>query len=189
MSAVYPHLPPTEVARRITRQEYGQMIGLGIFEGERVELIRGVIVEMSPQGTPHTRALMLLHDVFINTCHRTHWVRTQMPFAASDASEPEPDLLLVSRSISLNSHPSTASLAIEVAETSVKRDRGTKLALYAEAGIPEYWIVNLISNVVEVHTNPSGSEYLNITIARPGDAILLVAIPDVDIDPSVFLPK
>jgi Uma2 family endonuclease len=158
------------------------MISAGFFENERIELIRGVILEMTPQGVPHSAAIQRLTTLLVPLLVGRAGVRVQMSFVAGDDSMPEPDLAIVSPVISEVSHPSEAFLVIEVANTSLKFDRGAKAALYAQFGVREYWVVNVVDRVVERHTVPKGDTYEHIDSFRPGDTIALSAFPDVSLD-------
>jgi Uma2 family endonuclease len=157
------------------------MIAAGFFENERIELIEGVILEMSPQSIPHSAAIQRLTRLLVPPLVGRADVRVQMSFVAGDDSLPEPDLALVSPVISDESHPDTAFLIIEVANTSLAFDRGVKAALYTRAGVPEYWVVNVIDRVIERHSEPSGSAYARVASFRPGDVVALLAFPDVSL--------
>jgi Uma2 family endonuclease len=133
------------------------MIELGLFERERVELIRGMLVEMAPIGPRHSDPLDLLMRRFVRaiTDERAA-VRIQQPFVAGDDSEPEPDLAIVPPGRYVDDHPNRAFLIVEVAESSLEYDRETKGPLYAESGVPEYWIVDVAAQRVEVYTLGEG---------------------------------
>jgi Uma2 family endonuclease len=115
-------------------------------------------------------------------------VRIQAPFAASDGSEPEPDLALVPLGEYDEAHPGVAHLLVEVAQSSLGIDRTTKGQLYAECGVPEYWVVNLVDGLVEVHTETVRGTYARVTPFRRGDAIRLREFPDVEIRVGDVLP-
>jgi Uma2 family endonuclease len=155
------------------------MVQLGIFEGERVELLYGVIIRMSPKGPEHESALERLTEIFVPRVVGRGTVRIQSAFAASDGSEPEPDLAIVPRGDYRKEHPSRALLIVEVADSSLKYDRTEKAALYAESGVPEYWIVNVRDHVIEVHGEVVRDAYTRITPYRSGSTISLSAFPDV----------
>jgi Uma2 family endonuclease len=163
-------LDPSEIqpdeARPIRRSEYERMVELGLFEDERVELLYGVIVRMSPHGPEHDAPLARLTEIFVKGLSGRAQVRVQSAFAVSDGSEPEPDLAVVPRGEYDDAHPSTAWLIVEVAKSSLSKDRGPKARLYAESGIPEYWIVNLVDGLIEVYTEPRDGLYRRI--ARHG---------------------
>ncbi len=107
-------------------------------------------------------------------------VRSQGALAIGNDSEPLPDASVLERRDDDDAHP-TAYLVIEVARTSLKRDRGAKAVLYARAGIPEYWVVNLIDRIIEVHSDIVSGTYARITPYRRGNSIRLVAFPDIEI--------
>jgi len=141
--------------RRFTREEYYRMAELGLFRSERVELIEGDIIKMSPVSAEHVtcvhRLFQWLFQVFSDAT-----VRIQSPLNLGD-SEPEPDIAVVPGKAGdyLHAHPTTALLVVEVAQTSLEYDREVKAPLYARAGIPEYWIVNLDGQCIEVYRDPA----------------------------------
>ena len=134
--------------RKWTREEYYKMGELGLFEGQRVELIDGEIIEMSPMGNPHVIAASLAHDALQRAFGVGFWVRHGAPISVSSISEPEPDIAVVKGTPrEFKDHPSTALLAVEVSETTLAMDRKRKASLYASAGILDYWIVNLSPSI------------------------------------------
>lgn len=167
-----------ESIRPLRRAEYEQLVELGWFEDEAVELLHGLLVTMSPQSEPHARVILLLTAYLIRHLGDQVEVRPQLPLAVADDSEPEPDIAVVCRSDSKD-RPTSALLVIEVAEQrSLARDRGIKAGLYAAAGVPAYWIVNLAAGVVEVYTGPGpDGGYGTMTEHRPGQRIELAGIP------------
>lgn len=170
-----------ETVRLFTRSEYDRMVELGLFDDERVELLRGVIVRMSPQDTRHAEAVRRLIRMFVLAVGERAVVSPQLSFAASDDSEPEPDLALLPPGDYTQAHPAQAPLVVEVANTSLRKDRGVKAELYAEVGIPEYWIVNLVARDVEVLRAPEGGRYTERVVRRPGEVISPLALPDVEV--------
>jgi Uma2 family endonuclease len=108
-------------------------------------------------------------------------VRVQSAFAASDGSEPEPDLAVVPAGDYDDAHPSEAHLIIEVADSSLVKDRGIKAALYAESGVPEYWVVNLPDKLIEVHTDIIQGAYTRVASYRKGQIVRLQRFTDVEI--------
>jgi Uma2 family endonuclease len=161
--------------------DYERLVELGAFEGERVEFLYGTIVEMSPHGPPHDSAIEELTEILVTALVGRARVRVQSAFAASDGSEPEPDVAVVPPGDYHRVHPTEAWLIVEVAETSLKKDRGLKAQLYAESGVPEYWVVNIPDQMVEVHTDIVGGAYTRITPYRSGDTITPKRFPDVKI--------
>ena len=152
-----------EVRLRWTRDMYERLVERGGLDGLRVELVRGQILDKgSPQGSPHSTAIQAVTETLREAFGEGVTVRTQLPIRALNESEPEPDVAVVAGSFRdyAREHPSAALLVVEVAQTSLQNDRTTKLAVYAESGFPEYWIVNLCDNTLEVHRDPQGGAYL-----------------------------
>jgi Uma2 family endonuclease len=185
--------------RRWTRAEYDRLIDLGIFHpGEHLELLGGHLIVSEPQGTLHATAVGLVEDA-LRACFGSGWVvRGQMPIALDDESEPEPDVAVVSgtRRDYETAHPARPVLVVEVAESSLATDRGTKAALYARAGIEDYWIVNLVDRVLEVCRDPVTTAaqtanwgYRDVVIRRPGDSIAPLTRPDAPVEVAALLPR
>src|SRR6188474_2518366 len=147
-SAAMFAIDPTLV-RSLKRSEYDRMIELGLFDEERVELLQGVLVKMSPQLAPHASTVSRLTELLVLRLAGRLGVRIQLPLALSDDSEPEPDVAVVALGNYDAQHPATALLVIEIADSSLQKDRA-KAAVYAAAGIREYWIVNLSARSIEV---------------------------------------
>lgn len=170
---------------KFTLEEYDHMIACGAFEGptrKRVELINGEILEISPIGPGHGDDVDLLAAwSFEVTDAKKVRVRIQNPLQmpASD-SEPEPDIAWVHQKRYSGKHPTPEEvyLIVEVADSSLDLDRGLKLATYAAAGIPDYWIVNLKEKQTEVYRQPSGTAYKEHTIARPGENVSPLVQPE-----------
>lgn len=166
--------------RKLSRREYDELVKLGSFDGEKIELLRGMLVTMSPQGTPHARIVIWLNRRLIEALDATWEVRPGLPYAASDDSEPEPDLTVTADSSKFDEHPGTAFLLIEVSNSSLRKDRRIKLPIYAEAGVPEYWIINVSKPgqvTVEVCTGPTPSGYANVVTYRDGDVLRPLNVP------------
>jgi len=167
--------------RPLRRAEYEKLVELGAFEDEKIELLYGALVEMSPTGLPHASTSQKLTLLLVRALADRAAIRIQLPFAALEHSEPEPDFAVVPLAEYDTEHPSTAWLIVEVAESSLRTDRGVKKRLYAECRVPEYWIVNLVDRVIEVHQEPGGGDYAVVTAYRKGEAIRLSQLPDVEI--------
>lgn len=167
--------------RRLTRAEYDRLGELGFFAGERVELIYGTVVRMSPIGPSHADAVDRLTELFVIALSGRARVRVQQPFVAIDESEPEPDVAVVPLGPYAKAHPDRAHLLVEVAESSLDYDRETKGALYASSGVPEYWIVDVVARAVDVHTAPEGERYTSVVRFTEADAIRLSAFTDVEV--------
>jgi len=186
--AATPTTPATaEVIRPLRRVEYDQLIRLGAFEDEKIELLDGELVAMSPLGTAHCSAVEKLNELLVLALHRRAAVRCQCAFAASELSEPEPDFMVVPRKEYDDDHPSQAHLIIEVAESSLTKDRGRKLRLYASCQVPEYWVVNLVERCIEVYRQPDGASYASVERYERGQSIQLLTFSDVTIAVSDVL--
>jgi Uma2 family endonuclease len=167
--------------RRWTREEYERLGELGVLgPEERVELIEGEIVEVPPQHSPHATGIRLAAISLQGIFAAGFDVRTQLPLALGLHSEPEPDVAIVVGAPRdyKDAHPTTAVLVLEVAEARLGFDREVKASLYAAAGIPEYWIVNLIDRQLEIYRDPApmpgaryGHGYRTRTIALPGETV------------------
>ncbi|MFZ5469736.1 MAG: Uma2 family endonuclease [Myxococcota bacterium] len=171
-----------EQLRPLRRTEYDRLVELGAFdEDEHVELLSGMLVAMSPLGPDHAAVISWLTQELVHALRRRAEVRVQLPLALSDDSEPEPDLTVVPPGDYRAAHPTHAWLVVEVANATLRKDRLIKARLYAEAGIPEYWIVNLADQVLLVHRQPVSGAYTSVTEHRAGRAHL-AKFPDVAID-------
>jgi Uma2 family endonuclease len=176
-----------ERVRPLRRVEYERLVAEGLFGDERIELLGGVIVEMSPQDPRHAAVIQRLDAALGPLAHGRAALRVQLPFAASPDSLPEPDVALVPPGDYDDAHPDRALLIIEVANASLRKDRLLKAELYARAGVPEYWIVNLVDRRVEVHTGPGDGAYAQITFASPGDALTIAELGGAAIAVGDFL--
>lgn len=151
-----------ERIRGLRRTEYESLVERGAFEDSRIELLHGALVEMRPQGAPHATITARLANWLTRRLPDTVEIRAHSPLAVSDDSEPEPDVSVVPSGDYKNSHPTDALLVIEVAESSLRKDRQVKTGLYAAAGIPEYWLVDLERRVAEVRRQPIEGSYKTI---------------------------
>jgi Uma2 family endonuclease len=151
---------PTEqtapARRRFTLQEYQWLVQQGFFGDDRVELIDGEIVRMAPTGPEHSTTKSRLLLALMPLVGKGRHLRVDDPLTLGD-HEPVPDMAVVPGSPEdyRQAHPSTALLVIEVADTSLEYDRTVKASLYASAGIPEYWVVNLVERRLEVYREPT----------------------------------
>ncbi len=179
-------IEPQEV-RAIRRVEYEKMAELGLFADERIELLYGAIVRMSPIGPPHDSTVQKLTRLLLRALDPRAAVRIQGSFAASDRSEPQPDVAIVPPGEYADAHPTRAWLIIEVADSSRAKDRGLKARLYAESGVPEYWVVDLVAGLIEVHTDIVAGEYSRVAPFRKGEQIALLQFPDTVIQVSDVL--
>src|SRR4029079_4427605 len=128
--------------RPLRRIEFDRMVELGVFdEDEHIELLAGVLFSMSPQGETHSDCSGVLMTLLIRRLGDRASVRAHSPFAAGEYSEPEPDIGVYPPRTYGQGHPDKALLIVEVAESSLRKDRGLKSEIYAQNGVPEYWIV------------------------------------------------
>jgi Uma2 family endonuclease len=183
--------------RRWRRAEYDRLVELGMFIGERLELLDGLLVVGEPQGSPHAAIVMHVGQVLTSAFGAGWHARLQAPLALDDDSEPEPDVAMLTGAARdyLAAHPSRAALIVEVAESSLGLDRRFKAELYARAGLPEYWIVNLVDRTLEVHRDPRAvtgdvvrAVYRAVEVLRPPATVTPLATPAVTIPVADLLP-
>lgn len=158
----------------------------GLFAGERVELVRGLIFTMSPRGSQWV--MTKLARLLVEAVGMDDDVRVQLPFAATDDSEAEPAFAVIAKLAKLGPTPSQAKLIIEVSDSTLQFDREVKGRLYAESKVPEYWIVNLIHDAVEVRTNPGEGQYTRLETFGRDAKLRPTTIPNVEISIAAFLP-
>lgn len=163
------------------------MVALGLFEDERVELLRGVIVAMAPNDPPHASPVQRLTKRLVLALGDRAEVRVQLPIIAVDDSEPEPDLAVVPPGDYALGHPDRAYLVIEVADSSLRKDRLLKGPLYAASGFEEYWIVNVPEQVVEIHRGPSAGGWSRVTRHGRDETVGVEAFPDVALAVATFV--
>jgi Uma2 family endonuclease len=172
--------------RRFTRTEYYRMAEVGILRPhDRVELIKGEIVEMSPIGRRHKAFVANLGELLILRLASRALVHVQSGVVLADDTEPEPDVAVLRRRAvpykEREAHAEDVLLLIEVAESSLAYDRSTKQRLYAEARIPEYWVVDCAAEAVEVHRDPGPEGYGEVRRLTGAATLALLAFPDVQV--------
>jgi len=170
--------------RRFTVDEYHRMGWAGVFhEDDRVELLDGQIVEMSPIGPAHAGCVAALTGLLSRRGGERVVVWVQNPVDLGERSEPQPDIALLSPRPDAyrTAHPRARDilLVIEVADTSREHDRDVKLPLYAEGGVPEVWLVNLTDYAVTVYRDPIGGRYATVDSARRGETVTSLRLPGV----------
>jgi Uma2 family endonuclease len=181
-------MDPAEIeTHRWRRAEYDRLIEAGFFQsGDQVELIGGQLVVSEPQGSYHFTAIEVVAEA-LRAAFGPGWqVRRQGPLALDEESEPEPDVAVVPGSVRdyRAAHPSRPPLIVEVSESSLHLDRSHKGSLYARAGIPDYWIVNLVDRVLEVYREPApdaaapfGWRYGSVEVLGAAAAVAPLAAP------------
>jgi Uma2 family endonuclease len=187
----------TVKTRRWSRVEYDRLVDLGIFEGERLELLDGLLVVREPQKSPHAATVTQAGHV-VEAAFGAGWhARIQAPVALDDNSEPEPDLAIVPGAPRdyLGGHPVRPVLVVEVADSSLRFDRRQKSRLYARAGLAEYWIVNIVDHALEVYRQPEPETdecldwiYRSREILRPPAIVTPLAAPHARIAVADLLP-
>jgi Uma2 family endonuclease len=180
-------LDPKELApeapRLITRLEFERLGQTDFFgDDERVELIRGVLVTPPMPHPRHEAVIVRLNRLLILALGKRAWVQVNAAYAADDYSQVLPDLAVIPDGDYETERPASALLVVEVALSSLRKDQRVKAPLYAENGVPEYWIVNVDERLLEVHTLPRDGRYTNVATMAIGQTVRLVKFPDVAID-------
>lgn len=175
-----------EAVYHFTRAQYERLVEQGEFQDARVELLRGVLVKMNAQGVWHMRVAAELHGVLVELLGRSVFIASHSPVALTDDSEPEPDVAVYRRETLGETIPGEPALLVEVSDSSLGRDRGIKRSLYAEAGVPEYWIVRRDTASVEVYTEPSPAGFQREQVYGPTDSIRLTGFPEVEVPIAEF---
>lgn len=184
--------------RHWKRVEYDRLVETGFFPpGDPIELLGGQLIVAEPQGSGHFAAIRAVEEALRAAFGRGWDVRTQGPLALDEESEPEPDVAVVPGSFRdyVVEHPSRSVLVVEVSESSLVLDRHHKGSLYARAGLAEYWIVNLVDRVLEVHrapapdpAAPAGWRYASIEALGSDASISPLALPGARIPVADLLP-
>lgn len=187
-----------EPLKRWTRAEYERLTELGVFTtDDRIELLNGVIVEKRPHTPRHAFTLMRITKFFALRFDEKLHYRPQLPLALGEYSMPEPDGAIITGEIRdyALSHPTTAALVLEAAEETLRLDRTEKMEIYAEAGIEDYWIVNINDRVLEVYREPaaisgtpSGYGYRSVRHYAETEQIAPLFAPQAQIEISTLLP-
>ncbi|MFM7408828.1 MAG: Uma2 family endonuclease [Cuspidothrix sp.] len=177
------------VRHQFTVKQFHQMAESGILsENDRVELIRGEMIDMSPIGRRHAGCVLFLSNFLILLLGGRALINVQNPLELDETSEPQPDIALLKPRPDFyrNSHPQPEDifLLIEVADTTVKYDREVKIPLYAEANIPEVWLIDVNQEVVEVYRNPLQGVYQDVQKLVKNQVLSILAFPDVNINVS-----
>lgn len=164
------------VKRSFTVAEYRRMVEVGILsEDDRVELIDGEVFEMSPIGEPHAACVDVLNYLVTDQLGRSVIVRVQGPIQLNDFSEPQPDVSILKRRDDFYRHahprPEDVLLVTEVSDTTLEYDTKVKVPLYARAGIPEVWIVNLRGRRIKSYADPAGGVYQTIKTHARGEEL------------------
>lgn len=187
-----PFFPMPDFVWKFSVGQYHEMINAEILgEDDPIELLEGILVTKMPKNPPHSLVTHLIREALARLISLGWCVSAQEPITLTD-SEPEPDVAVVQGSPRqyADRHPGAeeTALVIEVADSTLSRDRGLKKRIYARAGIPIYWIVNLVERKIEVYSEPSGSDYqqrqdfesdAEITVMIEGRELGRIAVSDL----------
>ena len=189
-----PALTDSAIPARWTAAQYLKLVDDGVLgPDDRVELVEGVLVTMPPQNVPHSAGVTRVTNILQRAVASRAIMRVQLPFIAGSRSVPEPDVALIPGPLERwdREQPREAFLLVEVADSSLQFHRLTKRGVYAAAGVPEYWIVNVVDDCVEVRRNPVPAErrYASVAIARRGQRLEVLALPGVRIRVGDLLPS
>lgn len=188
------HIDATALLRRprLTVAQYHRMGEAGVLApGQRVELLQGEVVEMAPIGTRHAAVVKRLNQMLTEAAGATAIVSVQDPLHLNDASEPQPDLMLLRPRADFyaQAHPRPADvlLLVEVSDTTSRIDREIKVPMYAAAGVAEVWVIDLDQNLVHLLRQPAQDRYTEVQVtARPG-VVSPQALPQVAVDLAPLL--
>jgi Uma2 family endonuclease len=185
-----PEQAPREGVRPLRREEYEGLVRSGVFSDERVELIEGVIYEMSPQSPEHSFVIQALQRLIARAVGARAVPLSGQPLAMGELSLPEPDFALVPEGDYRHQHPASASLVVEVSrsEESRGKDLGRLPAVYARGGVPDYWVIDLSRRRLVVHRGPEGDGYTEIRTLSPSDRCSPLAFADISLEVSDLLP-
>ena len=180
--------------RMWTRDEYYKMAAAGIFGAdERVELIRGEVVTLAPIGPSHRRSSLRLYDILHDMSAGSYYVLHESPITLTDGTEPQPDIAVArgSEDDYDDRHPyaSEIVLVVEASDTTLAADRRDKAQLYAAAGIPNYWIINLVQGQAEVYDLPVNGQYSRTAFFLPTQKIDVPFLSGKSIGVSDILPR
>lgn len=182
-------IPPLELSpRRFSFAEFEQMSESGLFAGEHVELLNGEIFVKGMQGPKHARAIRHLNKIFGELFTDKAVVSPQLPLILlsppPDFVEPDMALLQLPETLYDERNPTSidALLIIEVSDTTLERDQNAKLRAYARNQIPEYWILNLHNNQLEVNRNPDGDDYLETHKYKAGQVVAPLEFSDTQLE-------
>jgi Uma2 family endonuclease len=182
---------PLEKQRPLSVFKYEQMIEAGILgEDDRVELLGGVLIEMTPQNLPHQKVIQRLNISLVRSLADDYSVRCQLPLQLGEFSEPEPDFAVTSKAEGDADHtPRQALWVIEIADSSLRIDRVTKAAIYARAAVPEYWIINTRDRCIEVFREPDtkAGRFRSMQTIEEGQSLKPRELPGPTVDVGALL--
>ena len=176
-----------------TRETYHRAVDMGLFgENPRLELIRGEIYLKMPMNRPHATAVSKAEKVIANTFGDGYYILSQLPIGLSTDGEPEPDVSVVAgEPDDYVEHPTESDvlLVLEISDSTLAFDQGLKSETYAEAGIPEYWILDINTRTLEVRQEPRGKRYYSTRLYNDTESVSPRVKPTVSLVVSSLLPK
>lgn len=186
------NVQPQPMRLRFSVDEYYQMIELGLLKDyEKAEIIEGELIQKMPIGEKHSAVVEKLSETLRDNLEKSVSLRNQQPIKFTDYNEPQPDLAILQRRDDFYFYekpvPKDVLILIEVSDATLKYDRDTKLSLYAEAEIPEVWIINLPNNIVEVHQKPSNGIYQLVKIFKRGEIVESEVFPNLKLEVDEIL--
>jgi Uma2 family endonuclease len=188
MESMETAIPAELPRRRITRAEFDRMVKAGFFDDEHTELLYGELFTVTINPA-HADLTAVLTRLLIMALGGRAQVRPGSPLAASDISEPEPDFAIVPEGSYRGDHPATAYWIIEISDSTLRKDRNVKAPLYAETGIPEYWIIDVEGETIEVYSQPVDGRYQSVVTYGAGKSVSPAAFPDVRISVDSLFPR
>lgn len=182
LNAPITELP--DAFRPLLRTEFEQMVEAGLFDDVPVELVGGVLIEMSPIGPQHMGLMVWLTKRLVQLCGDDYAVSPQNPLAVDDVSEPQPDLAILPQGEfrNLADVPGSALLVIEIAKSSLRFDLGEKAWRYATARYPEYWVIDVEAKTIHVHRAPNADGSWASVVQQTDGPLTAVAAPQITMD-------
>lgn len=175
-----------------TREVYLRAAEAGVFRDVRVELVEGQVIEMSPAGSRHANTIVKVAEALRVAFGAGYLIRPQLQIDLNERSQPEPDVGVIRGGLDdfEDHHPTSADLVIEVSDSTLRYDRNRKAKIYALGNLQEYWIVNLENDQIEVFRQPDAlGNYLVRSVAKRGDSLSPLAMPNAQIAVNDLLPK
>lgn len=173
---------------RVSKAQYRSMDEQGFFDGERVELVFGMVMTMAPDSAPHVASTRLVHEKLLLALRGRATVFGQSSFDATTDSIPKPDVVVVPSGDYWDELANRAHLIVEVSRSSASYDRSDKALLYSRSEVDEYWVVDHNTRTVIVHRNRADIGWATVLTFGPGQTISPVAFPDVQIAVDEILP-
>ena len=179
---------PREAVRGLLVREYDALVAAGLLDDEPVELVEGELVRKMPQRPAHSEAVHRLLITLLAQVPDGWTVRSQAPLVAGDRSEPEPDLAVVEDRSYRDHHPTSALLVVEVSRSSLAIDLGAKARVYAAAGVPDYWVLDVVGGRLHAHRGAGAQGYEHVSV-HEGGAVATSGEPALTLDLDAVLGR